>query len=417
MGKKLTIVILVAILSIATLTACRADRSAGFSNTEVFFDDGDFIRAEGMTLKVGEEKILLKGVNLGGWLMTEDWMCPTTMDSLSSENGQYELEDALTERLGKEKKDELFEIYRENWITEKDFEFIKSLGFNCVRLPFGWRDFTDENGEFHENAFKYTDLALKWCKKYSLYLILDLHGAYGSQNGRHHSGDTREAALYGNEKNEKLTRDLWVEIAKRYKDEKVVAGYDLLNEPEGYPGGKTSKVQFDYYDVLYKAIREEDENHLLFLEACWDVPQMTNPKNYGWENVCYEYHYYDWGNENDLSATKKFLTNKALMESLNRLSFKVPVFIGEFTCFDNLDCWDYELDFFEENDMSWTVWTYKGCVGGNWTLINGYERTTDNVVTPETSYERAKEIFSSLSTDNFRQNQPLIDFFKEYFSK
>ena len=45
-----------------------------------------FIHAEGKHLVLGEEHIMLKGVNAGGWLLTEDWLTPTSLDGdLSSE--------------------------------------------------------------------------------------------------------------------------------------------------------------------------------------------------------------------------------------------------------------------------------------------------------------------------------------------
>ncbi len=63
-----------------------------------------------------------------------------------------------------------------------------------------------------------------------------MHGAFGSQNGKDHSGDTSNPDVgnfFGNEENITKTIKLWEAIAKRYKDNAWVAGYDLLNEPGG----------------------------------------------------------------------------------------------------------------------------------------------------------------------------------------
>ena len=215
-----------------------------------------------------------------------------------------------------------------------------------------------------------------------------------------------------------LTLSLWLSIADRYKEEKLIVGYDLLNEPEGSPNGLTTSVQFDYYDRLYKEIRKVDSEHIIIFEACWDLPNMPKPSAYNWENVVYEYHFYNWEGGNSLSSTENYLSGKAFYEMLNQASYKTPVLIGEYNCFENMECWNAFADFFEENHYSATVWTYKGCVGGNWALYNGYIRAADNIVTPTTDYERAKEIFSSLKTEeSFSENMLLIEFFKKRLKK
>ena len=412
--RKIGLCVVMIFLFLCLVPACAAREEFVLTDEPIT----GYIHAEGKDLVLEGKNIVLKGVNAGGWLLTEDWMSPTSMtDRMDSENGQYELTAALTETMGKEKASEVFDALRDNWWVESDFEKIAAIGFNMIRLPFGWKDLTDEKGNFSEKSFDRLDWFVENCEKNGLFVVLDLHGAYGSQNGKHHSGDTTTGGdLFGNEENERLTVQLWRAVAAHYADNRWVAGYDLLNEPEGTPGGLTTSLQWDFYDRLYREIRAIDGNHLIFMEACWEVEQMPDPKRYGWENVAYEYHYYNWGGGNDLTSTKKFLREKSKMEfRYNTLDYKVPVFIGEFTFFDNLDCWKYGLDFFKNHNMSWAIWTYKGCVSSNWALYNGYERTADSVVTPSTDYETALRIFSNTATDSaFRPNEELIRFLTEY---
>ena len=220
-----------------------------------------YIHAEGKHLALDGKTVVLKGVNAGGWLLTEDWMTPTSLDGdLQSEHGQYELENALTKAYGAKKTQALLDTYRDNWWTEKDFENIANIGFNLIRLPFGWEDITDENGTLKQDAFSRLDWFAGMCEKCHLFVIFDLHGAYGSQNGRHHSGDTTtEGDLFGNGKNEQLTMDLWKAVAAHFWENPWVAGYDLLNEPEGTPDGLTGQAQWDFYNKLYEEIRKVDE--------------------------------------------------------------------------------------------------------------------------------------------------------------
>ena len=410
MKKRNVAFVLILTLLLSTFCACTSEKGA---NTA-----GAFIHAEGRKLIVNGKPLVLKGVNAGGWLLTEDWLTPTSLDGeLSSEHGQYELEAALERKHGKQKARQLIEIYRDNWWTAQDFRNIASIGFNMIRLPFGWKDIADENGAVKQDAFTRLDWFVQQCERNKLYCILDLHGAFGSQNGRHHSGDTATGGdLFGNEENERKTIKLWKAVAEHFKDNVWIAGYDLLNEPEGHPDGLTGQAQWDFYDRLYREIRTADTNHLLFLEACWDVNHMPNPKDYAWENVAYEYHYYNWDNGNDIKSMKSYFRYKAKMEFwYNTLKYRVPVFIGEFTFFDNPHCWHYGLEFFEKHGMSWAMWSYKGQVQSNWVLYQGAKRNQENIVTPETDFERAKEIFEGTDTSRaFQPNGALIELLKQY---
>ena len=139
--------------------------------------------------------VALRGTNFGGWLVQEGWMCPTEQtDTLSTDMTLYS-------RFGKERAEELISAYQDSWITEEDFKTVKELGLNVVRVPFTYMNvyhhLSDEGELLHpdeftlrEDPFERLDFALEMCKKYGLYLILDMHGAVGSQNGSDHSGDT-----------------------------------------------------------------------------------------------------------------------------------------------------------------------------------------------------------------------------------
>ncbi len=54
---------------------------------------------------------------------------------------------------------------------------------------------------------------------------------------------------------------------------------------------------------MYKAIREVDRDHIIIFEACWGITDLPNPKDYGWENIMYQYHPYtfDYRDDNDES--------------------------------------------------------------------------------------------------------------------
>lgn len=87
------------------------------------------------------EKVILRGVNLGGWLLQEYWMCPVTGDPQASQWTHTETLEVLTQRFGEEKAGKLLEQYADNWITEWDMQNIAVQGCNVVRVPFGYWNF------------------------------------------------------------------------------------------------------------------------------------------------------------------------------------------------------------------------------------------------------------------------------------
>ena len=358
--------------------------------------------------------VALRGTNFGGWLVQEGWMCPTKQtDTLSTDMTLYS-------RFGKEKAEALIAAYQESWITEEDFKTVKELGLNVVRVPFTYMNvyhhLSDEGELLHpdeftlrEDPFERLDFALEMCKKYGLYLILDMHGAVGSQNGSDHSGDTSRTNLYaGTELGEayrEKTAELWVLVAEHFAGESNVAGYDLLNEPTRASGA----TQWDYYDVLYKAVREADPDHMIFIEATWEPNNLPSPEDYGWENVVYEYHHYNWDYNNQ--PNKSFYTFKKLLGNTH----KVPSLIGEFNAWGDSrrstgkrDQTDLEanagvLEFYNGEGWHWTTWTYK-VVGtlrdSNWGLFNASTLLKDvTKIDPKTdSYEDILAAWSSVDT-------------------
>ena len=145
-----------------------------------------FLRAEGTRIVDADgNPVILKGCNLGNWLLLEMWML-----DLRGIRDQYEFESILAQRFGPAEKDRLMELYRSNWIRERDFEVVRSFGFNVVRLPFNYRLLEDDANPFQlrPDAFKWLDAALRMAQGAGLYVILDMHGVPGGQSDDHTTG-------------------------------------------------------------------------------------------------------------------------------------------------------------------------------------------------------------------------------------
>jgi hypothetical protein len=267
--------------------------------------------------------------------------------------------------------DELLSYYYSCFFTEEDFRIIKEdLGLNTIRLPFYYLNILNEDLTLREEeeAFSYLDWFLEQAANHGLYVILDLHGAPGSQSGYEHSGSaTREANLWNSEENVAATVALWGYVAKHYTYTRPdlgawIATYDLLNEPTYTYKGVTNRQCWDVFDKIYDAIRANGDQHVVTFCCCWDFAALPDPAQYQWENVQYQYHWYNW--RNDLLPYDLFFAYQDL-SNIGR-DYDVPVLIGEFTAFEDVDAWEKMLGLYDERLYSWTIWNYKTTVTGWW---------------------------------------------------
>ena len=409
MNKKISVLVVVILLAICASLAVglavnhiqMKDRDVNLSASAT---DNRFLKTkETEIVNQDGEKVYLRGVNAGGLFVQEEWMCPTSLDD------HLRMIQTLTARFGYEKSMALIEVYESNWWTEKDFDNVKSLGFNLIRLPFAYFNLEDENGEL--TRFERMDWFIDECDERDIYVILDLHGAYGSQNGKDHSGDTLNNDLFTSEENVEKTIALWETVARRYKDRSIVAGYDILNEPEGV-NGYTNYVQWNCFDEIYTAIRAVDSEHIIIMESVWEVKNLPTPSVYDWENVVYEYHNYCWDNYGDYGTQKDFVDKKIddYERAFKKNYHNVPIFIGEWTGFTNADVWKYTIDEYNHLGLHWSVWTYKVALENNtWGFMNV---KCDKVDLLNDSYEEIERKWSAINTENCYRNEFVWSVFK-----
>jgi glucan 1,3-beta-glucosidase len=245
----------------------------------------------------GGHEVILKGTNLGNWLLQETWMMGQTGE-------QCTIEQTLTTRFGAAEKERLMNLYRDSWITTRDWDVMAANGLNVVRVPFIYSLLEDDANPFHlrPDAWKYLDYAITEAAKRRMYVILDLHGAAGSQGREQHSGcsgrnwfwdggDGHPASYY-----QDRTTWLWREIAKRYRGRGSVAGYGILNEPWGTDPATLAA----YVKTAYKAIRQVDPDHVVILPGhSSGIDAYGVPAAQGMKNVAFEMHFYPgifgWG--------------------------------------------------------------------------------------------------------------------------
>ena len=384
-----------------------------FSLSNQRFTDLDFLKTDDSQIKNNYGKgncVYLRGTNIGNLFVQESWMSSTEAKDQKAINA------VLEERFGKEGKNSLLGHYENAYLTTEDFNNFKELGMSAIRVPFTYMNFyekvTGDSWNLKSNAFDKLDWIIEECSERGIYVILDLHGAFGSQNGQDHSGEVIEnvedVIFYNDNNLKQLTLGLWKEIASRYKNNPAVAAYDTLNEP-GEKAGKTQSYHWDYYDEIYKAIRSVDPNHIIIFESCWGAEDLPEPSKYDWTNVAYEFHHYVWDAQKNLDGQKS--AADSLVNSLK--IFNIPIYIGEFTFFELGDAWTYVLNLFNINGYHYTSWSYKSNNMGTWGIYN--QKGTEKVDVYNTEISEINRIWgpSNIGTGKPSSNSLVYNKMKE----
>ncbi len=422
-------VIIVVPLSFVGITTIKCKTySDPVSKDKTITNNTGLVQQEGASLydKNGN-RLILKGVNCGACLVSEGWLVPYSAGEKLDEDGnivydsnnipQYPVLPQETAykalqdnpNLTSEQRSSLIDNYRANWFSDYDFKVVKNdLGYNAIRLPFYWRDilnYDETNKTFSRKseteAFSYFDWFLNECKTNNLYLILDLHGVPGSQNGYEHSGLMQKAEFWSNESYINAAVDIWDYISSYYTNTqkdlgKYIATYDLLNEPCSNPDDQnagTTQAAYPIMDKIYKAIRNNNDNHVITIEGVWDFSNFPDPATYSWTNIQYEIHMYNWNN----LPTWLFLDYYEVTSGGK--FYDVPYYVGEFTCFDYQDKWNETMSYFDKKGYSFSLWNYKAVSTGFWT-------TTWSIYTEVMNLQNDKGTKTNLKTATYDE---LID--------
>jgi glucan 1,3-beta-glucosidase len=161
-------------------------------------------------------------VNLGAWLVLEKWMTP----------GLFAGTDAIDEYTFMQTPGarEKLRDHQKNFIREEDFKWMANAGVEVIRIPVGYWIFEGDNP--YVPCIGRLDWAFVMAEKYGIRVLVCLHGAPGSQNGRDHSGKIGPAGWYENKAYRIQTVETLVRLAARYRDHPMFWGLELLNEPK-----------------------------------------------------------------------------------------------------------------------------------------------------------------------------------------
>jgi endoglucanase len=362
----------------ATLLLSGACANTSFAQLSMLHTSGRSI------VNAGGQVVQLQGVNLGGWFIMEKWMCPLDSGSLPD---TYSVIQMLDQRFGVATEQSLIKTYQQSWITATDLDNIKAAGFNLVRVPVWWGMFYPlnniSNSGWRSDAFTVLDSLVSEAGARGIYVIIDMHGVVGSQSTSGDTGQQNTNTYWSNSNNQGNTAYMWWEIASHYNGNPTVAGYDLINEPTGAPN---NQAVINAQNELYQSVRSADPNHIVIMEGTWgnwDWSMLPAPSTYGWTNVVYEMHEYQY---NQSEAVVEGGSTNQVNDFNNHASYDVPGYIGEFNDFAyGAGAWQFSTNAYNNAGLAWTMWAYKatdGLIPDNWGFFDPtFWAATPNITT------------------------------------
>lgn len=325
-----------------------------------------FVQVNGEDFTVGGQKIVFRGFGLGSWMNLEHFMIglPGT-DTM--------IKRAFAEVYGQERSDKFFDRFLMEFVDERDFEFLRRIGVNSIRIPFNYKYFIDDQKpfEYKNDGFKYLDHIVALCEKYEIYGILDLHSVPGGQNPDWHCDTNSGLPLFWEYA---ALRDtvigLWGHIADYYKDQSWIGAYDIVNEPSMVTNAKAFN---EFYEKVIAEIRKYDRRHIIFIEGNKFTTDFSMIDPIDDPQVAYEFHFYPFVDEPAVltpemdRARRQEIFAEAFAElAAIRGKYKRPVWCGELGLVFERESIDFQmtiiedmLDLCEAHDVSWALWTYK----------------------------------------------------------
>ncbi len=388
---------------------------------------GQYIHTQGTQI-VGPngQPFQMVGINLGNWLLWEGYLMMGDFQYRTHTQFFNSVKDAFGGNL--QQAMEFEHQWRLNYVNLQSIAELSNMGFNSVRVPFHYNLFWNGSG-LTDRGFQYFDRVINYCRDNGMYVLLDMHAAPGYQNPGDHSDNVnsnssqpRGSVTFWDGNNVNIAAQVWRHIANRYKNEPVVWGYDLINEPVPQDGREYELLPSMI--TMRNAIREVDNNHIIVAEGSWwgsDMQKLdwTDPQvqsnsgvNYRWDNnLVYQTHHYTFGNAasiNDMNG------RKALTDKLN-----VPLMLGEYgedtnTIIRQLTDWS------SNNNVAYFPWSFKKMYHDRtlWTINPdaGYNNVRDFIRDGGTPPANAYNDMIGFAQYSIGNGSPLITYHSGFYN-
>ena len=283
--------------------------------------------------------------------------------------------------------------------SRTDFEQIKSLGCDVVRLPINLHYMTNGEPDYTVDPLFYSflDQVVSWCEDLDINLILDNH--------------TFDTTVATDPAVASVLIKVWTQMAEHYKSTSNRIFYEILNEPHGIADNIWNSIQQQVID----AIRAIDTKHTIIVGPAGynSYNNLNQMPVFSDNNLIYTFHFYDpflfthqgasWADMTPVSGvpfpysadrmpscpselngtwiagTFTNYKNDGNMANVKRLidiaynfgqQRGVPVYCGEFGVYDlnsppddRVYWYNIVRSYLDEKNIPWTIWDYKGSFG------------------------------------------------------
>jgi len=220
------------------------------------------LQLAGRDVRADGQPVALRGIGIGNWMLLEHFM-------LGLPQVDHVIRRAFREILGEAGANAFWNRYMDAYLAADDFAYLRALGFNHVRLAFDYRHLESDwqPGQYRERGFALLDRVVDWGRQSGLYVLLDLHAAPGAQAADWNAGSEHGEALFWDVRDfQDRVVALWGEIARRYRDEPAVMGYEILNEPVTRDAMQVAHMN-EFTRSCLAAIRRQDPRHIVIVDG------------------------------------------------------------------------------------------------------------------------------------------------------
>ncbi len=304
------------------------------------------------------------------------------------------------------------EAYRDDYINESDFTYLRSVGYDHVRIPIDEKEMWTEQGALRPESFAYLKHALDWSHQHGLRAIVDLHTV------RAHSFDAVNTGTKNTLFTEKSAQDhfmgLWKQISGELKKYPVRdVAYEIMNEPVAEDAEDWNKI----VERAVATIRELEKDRVIVIgsnrwQSATTFPLLRVPRGdpnlilsvHFYEPLAFTHHLASWTNyraykgavhypgatitaedfDREISkdaplyqqrADATTVWNKAKIESFLQPAFQkanqtgLQLYCGEFGAFPTTEpkerlAWYRDVvDVLEDHQAAWANWEYKAEFG------------------------------------------------------
>lgn len=288
-----------------------------------------------------------------------------------------------------------------NKFTKKDLENIKSLDCDVIRLPINLHSMTSGEPDYTIDPllWYFLDQVLDWAEELNINIIIDNHSFDPS-------GDTSTDVG-------EILKPVWRQIAERYKNRSRLIYYEILNEPHGISSSLWNAIQGE----VINEIRQIDTVHTIVVTGTdySGVDGLKEVEIYADTNLIYTFHFYEpflfthqgasWVTPSmeDISGipfpydpdrmpalpsqyngtwiqsiynayssqgNENWVDSRLSQVVQFRNSKNIKVYCGEFGVYmlnsendDRVEWYRIVREYFDENNIPWTIWDYKGGFG------------------------------------------------------